>query len=90
MPGQLLAQFGLNTEQVDAAIARTDGQIKRLLTELKALDAQFEKSGAENQPNPWPGRKLAAPRPPSPAAQRFAALPAIHSQRHAAADPDRT
>ena len=48
MPGQLLAQFGLNTEQADAAIARTDGQIKRLLGELKALDAQFEQSGAES------------------------------------------
>lgn len=48
MSGQLNAQFGLNTEQADAAILKTDANIKKLTTSLNQLDEGFGQSAAES------------------------------------------
>ena len=49
MPGQLNATFGLNNEQADAAILKTDANIKKLTTSLQQLDAGYGESAAAGQ-----------------------------------------
>ena len=46
MIGQLNATFGLNNEQADAAILKTDANIKKLTSSLQQLDDQFTGSAA--------------------------------------------
>jgi hypothetical protein len=48
MSGQLNAQFGLNTEQADAAILKTDANIKKLTTSLQQLDEGFGVTATES------------------------------------------
>ena len=49
MSGQLNATFGLNNEQADAAILKTDANIKKLTTSLQQLDEGFGESAAVSQ-----------------------------------------